>query len=502
MIRTSRRHTKPSQPSGHAQGHRPSQTRRLSRLRRVTRAGFSLVELVVAIGILVIMIALAGQVFSISVKSTGEATALIDVNQSLRQLEETLREDLAGIDPARSMMVIWSQPINAYWTRQQQELDPTGGNPTQGYLHNPDPEREDTVNGAIAGVAGSPPPFRLEDPRADILMFFTTRRTRSNRYPQVFADQAQVLYGHAELGEIDSSDPNGGWLTDMTAANVQYPVNDPVTWFERPAQDWHLARRSVALVESSDTAIAATINYTTGPPTDLPDWLDPPPAPSPEENNLRDGIWDFIVRNPASPFQFNTHVVGNAANIPTLDVLINWMQRSRLDLEPPARFADRLGSYFLANCASFKVEWTFADPLLAQDNEVLWVDSTRTDATGAQRMRDLIAEELANPPPNIANIQRYQQLMNSFALNGGGRFDEAEMFPNNGGSGFGVNDDRSRESLHSFYARDHGFIGGTGQNPDPFFPTALRITVDVFDDAGRFERPIRHVMILPVGGGV
>jgi hypothetical protein len=35
--------------------------------------------------------------------------------------------------------------------------------------------------------------------------------------------------------------------------------------------------------------------------------------------------------------------------------------------------------------------------------------------------------------------------------------------------------------------------------PDPMFPAALRITVDVYDNRGRLDRPIRHVMVIPIG---
>jgi len=35
--------------------------------------------------------------------------------------------------------------------------------------------------------------------------------------------------------------------------------------------------------------------------------------------------------------------------------------------------------------------------------------------------------------------------------------------------------------------------------PDPMFPAALRITIDLYDQDGRLERPVRHVMIIPVG---
>jgi len=32
------------------------------------------------------------------------------------------------------------------------------------------------------------------------------------------------------------------------------------------------------------------------------------------------------------------------------------------------------------------------------------------------------------------------------------------------------------------------------------FPGALRITIDVFDKQLRLDRPIRHVMTIPIGG--
>ncbi len=427
--------------------------RSLDPSRRAASRAFSLVELVVAIGILAVMIALTGQIFSISIDSTGEATAIIDINQSVRMLEETLREDLAGVDPERSMLVIWSQPINAYWTRAQQEIDPASGNPTQGYIHNPDPEREDNdmTTGAIAGIAGSPPPFRLEDPRADILMFFTARRTRSSNYPQVFADQAQVVYGHAELGEIDPTDPNGA----LTVANA-YPdfVTNPTDYFPVPAQDWHLARRSIALVESPVAALQAVIEGNANP---IPDWLAPPISLDDDEaDDLINGEIDFI--SSVDPgFDFNVNIVEEPANI-SLIAIQAWMARSRLDLDPPGRYADRLGHFFLNNCASFKVEWALEDPAIAGNAQVVWVDPG--DIAGS------VVMQLSGEPFELMPGEVPLDLFEA-----GGAFDPTAANAN----------------LHQF------------DNSTPIFPRALRITVDLFDDNDRFERPVRHVMILPVG---
>ena len=54
------------------------------------------------------------------------------------------------------------------------------------------------------------------------------------------------------------------------------------------------------------------------------------------------------------------------------------------------------------------------------------------------------------------------------------------------------------------YSNPDGFAGIEDvdyQNtiPDPMFPGALRITVEVYDNRGRLDRPIRHVMVIPVG---
>ena len=45
---------------------------------------FTLVELVVAIGILVLMLTMAGTVFSLTLRSTGQAKALTDLSERLR----------------------------------------------------------------------------------------------------------------------------------------------------------------------------------------------------------------------------------------------------------------------------------------------------------------------------------------------------------------------------------------------------------------------------------
>jgi hypothetical protein len=46
---------------------------------------------------------------------------------------------------------------------------------------------------------------------------------------------------------------------------------------------------------------------------------------------------------------------------------------------------------------------------------------------------------------------------------------------------------------------DQGDFDYQNTVPDPMFPGALRITVDVYDNRARLDRPIRHVMVIPIG---
>src|SRR3972149_1226796 len=84
---------------------------------------FSLAELVISMGILVLMMSLAGQVFNITVQSTGQATALTEIMQQLRAFEHTFREDLRGVQPGNSLILIQGNPVNASWTQSGKDAE-------------------------------------------------------------------------------------------------------------------------------------------------------------------------------------------------------------------------------------------------------------------------------------------------------------------------------------------------------------------------------------------
>ncbi len=442
------------------------------------RPGFTLTELVVSIGILALMMTMVGTVFRVTTKSTGEAKAVMDVTRWLNLLERTLRDDLAAVNPGRSMMIIQANPVNTYWRTRDAELDAraSGGDdkPETGYPHNPDPEREVYDDDTDT--------FRMDRPRADVLMFFTSREQRSAVYPRIWSTSAQVVYAHAEIGDLDK---DGAW-TPPAGPLHPFPAPFAAPLYPVPAEQWHLARRCVLLVDAPESSLYGLIDEPsmTGPddvPCDINDAdYD---AFFGKTRPLRDGRVDLIDADPDPNF-FEGQVV-DRINASGLD---EWINRSWLDLQPPPQVATRLGQYFIPRCASFKVEWALDlrkfivfDPTVGDPppDRIIWLDPGRVDVNlDPQPLGELNALSDEYPPSSsvkTALVALRDDLSARFA------------------PGTGID-----TQTPVWYANDRPNSGHAG-DPDRFFPVALRVTVDVYDESSRLERPIRHVMVLPVG---
>ncbi len=495
---------------------------------------FSLAELVVSIGILVLMLSLVGQVFHMTVRSTGQATALTDVTQNLRAFEQTLRDDLRGVMPGRSLMLMQGNSIRAYWTRDGRE-DDDNSNPADGYPHQPDPEREDANGHMIL-------------PRADILMFYTARKGASYLDASVTSNLQQVVYGHADVGQYVSApnwtaaEPKYEFASAMTAAF------SPTETEALPAQDWHLARRGTLLLETP-----APANFGIG----LPELIAAGMIPLVE--GQRDAIGPFsyeaIVLRPMvglgtdNPWFLPSIFQGVYLNPPwTLH------ERSRIDSSPPALLHDHgrfygLGHHMLPNCASFKVEWAlnprseFVAGRLDGLGEMLWFDpgdvgsspnvsrdplraielkiAELNSQANAPGLKPLERDRLRNTAKKLESLRddRVCELdLTSFSPERckgnndppGAFYSLAERFR---GAGFpGASpmawaDPGGQPNLAIFTAsrprwRDFGgdpFPDVSDTVPDPMFPGALRITVDVFDAQQRLDKPVRHVMVIAIG---
>ena len=478
---------------------RPGQTGRVRVLvaggpRR--QAGFTLTELVVSIGILAMLMTMVGTVFKVTTESTGDARAVIEINQALRLLEQTLRQDLAAVNPGRSMLVIQANPVNAYWRAEHGGLD-DDGDPSTGYPHDRDRERE------TIAVDGADRPIP-ELPRADVLMFFASRSQRSYMYPDIWSNVAQVMYGHAELGKLDKS---GAWAVEPEEfPDPAFPL--PGDFFPVSAEQWHLARRCVLLIDALEDTLDQydPLNWDNDV-DDIPNTLDDTGLQtdgseilSEHQFLLKDGVIDLIDLRGEFPydpgFDYEEQVVSRKSLWqPRPPIGSDMFRRSRLDLRPPPQVAERLGHYFLPRCASFKVEWAldlgeFPSMTFHQDpheptsapNDVIWLDPGRVDHTGVS---DPLGELY-----DLADRPEYSGAIGAEIRN----FRDLELRPRFAQANISLG-----PQTPVWYATDEVNPGGSPGDPDRYFPVALRVTVDVYDEASRLDRPIRHVMVLPVG---
>lgn len=478
-------------------------------------------------GIMVLMLALAGQVMNMTVRATGVATSYTEVNQALRALEQTLREDLRHVHPGQSLMLIQGNPINAYWTRDQREADddatPEPSSPRMdGYPHRRDPERERPEDSRS-----------LQSPRADILMFFTTRKAtnyvqysyrQSGGAPPsaVSSNIQQVVYGHANLGEYVAS---GAGIYVFQQNVNEFPVYPQVAPI--PADRWHLARRVAHLLPNDKVA-------TTGIGT--PKWVDYLDASRLDLPEILSGETDVIVN-----FDYQANVLTSMPRGTIKHSLapLYWpsifdggakpFERSRLDPTPPPALAGRLGHYLLPNCASFKVEWTldprgaFVSGQLNEEKDVSWFDPghqvidpanpgvLRYDPLATMENARKRADDIG-PPEDVRAIRLNRLLGNPV----GGDLATGEQYSLRERFGSSASENLDPDHWASWHA-DRPYAtnpprpniavftanrNGSPEAPvaDDIFPKALRITVDVVDDARRLDPPVRHVMVLPVGG--
>jgi hypothetical protein len=212
------------------------------------------------------------------------------------------------------------------------------------------------------------------------------------------------------------------------------------------------------------------------------------------------------------------------------------MKRSLVNLEPTISQGPSLSQMLLSHCASFKVEWAFEVP-----QDVIEAFDTAMVASGDPGLREVLWIDPGEFASQIAELDRRAGVAMTPCLSTNPPDDRfrwykgvrekllprdpvlsssppaALPFDGPNPADWVVSRFLSVSNLngvswkplrsHVFYSsRPYPAAANCSScqpevAPDPLFPKALRITVDVYDAANRLHYPIRHVMVLPVGKG-
>lgn len=217
--------------------------------------GFTLTEMLVALAVMVLAMAMVTSVFSVTTKTAAMSAAVADVELILRNAAEELRRDLEHCNPAESVLYIHGRTQAAALT---EELRQAGR--FKRFLVG-DPANIDTSQDPRFWPT---PPRQYSDPRADVLMFFTNRPTISRApaqnpqsgigYPEFQRALVnglqhypiQVVYGHAAVAEPFQRS-SGAW--EFGDAKHIQDLNAATNLSRLPLTRWQLARRATLLYD-------------------------------------------------------------------------------------------------------------------------------------------------------------------------------------------------------------------------------------------------------------
>ncbi len=233
----------------------------------LARRAFTLVEMLVALAVLSIALAIVAQVFGITTRTASTSAALGEVEAAVHSFTSQLEADLAGIDRTRSVLVLVGRTQAAARTPDDlaaglyyRELT---GNPANPAIQDIDPRLEPAA------------PVEYSDPRADLMMFLThaplTSRAPAagllpalnNRAQQLQRalqrgatfTPAHVVYGHGSAASVSAA-AGGGWIwTDpVHIADTQTSaVGGQISRIA--ASRWTLARRATLLIKGLNGAV-------------------------------------------------------------------------------------------------------------------------------------------------------------------------------------------------------------------------------------------------------
>lgn len=284
------------------------------------RHAFSLVEMMVAVAVMIVALAVVTNVFSISSKTAATSQAISEVEAGIQRFFANLEADLHGIDSTRSVLVIDGVKQVASRSEEFRQAkrrwrvlvgDPTRVPP--GY----NPETDVTVESAFPTTSARD---QYSDPRADKLMFFTNN-ARPSRQPSsaalpgggnndLYAFQrslqrganaslVQVVYGHASFA-TPTRTQNGNSFTWPPSNAIRHieaadsGESPQTTISDIPLNKWTLAARRT-LIDDVSTGVAL---FSGLPTTTYPQFKD---IWSTGNDSVSRTTWDRITRSWSPP---------------------------------------------------------------------------------------------------------------------------------------------------------------------------------------------------------
>lgn len=214
--------------------------------RRTARA-FTLVEVIVAIGLLAVVSVIVGTIFASVGETVTTGQQVSNLNRFAARVERTMRRDFDNMVRENGFMVIRNELSNTY-----------GDTPVR---------RSVALTATDASIPGDDDGDGTEEPgrprRIDELMFFsrgdfTSRRTPLHRDMVAKSDVARVYYGHGQKRIADySNDPTAP--TPFERPRLDDPNIDAIARLGEPsslgqinpneyASDWSLLRHVTLLV--------------------------------------------------------------------------------------------------------------------------------------------------------------------------------------------------------------------------------------------------------------
>jgi hypothetical protein len=188
------------------------------------RSAFTLIELTVAVAILLGVLTMVGMIFHTVGEASGKAQSSSVQYRQFMSAADMIHDDLAGIDPASGVIAIAGVEVDAFETE------------------------------ADKAAAIGDPSLTPKAHRADVLMLLTAREFQPFIYVKpsdplkqfAFAKVKQVVYGHADLGQLDPAAPDTKWAANIKRVESRKTPGGS----DMLACQWHLARRVVGFPES------------------------------------------------------------------------------------------------------------------------------------------------------------------------------------------------------------------------------------------------------------